>query len=100
MKELVAQLYPTSANPWTVAHQAPLSLEFSEQEYWGGLPFPPPEDLPNTGTEPASLALAGRLFTTAQPGKPLPKRALLLLLWLRIHFQEHMHKLLFTSLSF
>ena len=36
MKELVAQLYPTSANPWTVAHQAPLSMEFSRQEYWNG----------------------------------------------------------------
>ena len=40
---------------WTVAHQAPLFLGFSRQEYWGGLPFPPPGDLPNPGIEPVSL---------------------------------------------
>jgi hypothetical protein len=39
---------------WTVAHQAPLSMGFSRQEYWSGLPFPPPGDLPNPGTEPTS----------------------------------------------
>ena len=52
---------------WTVGHQAPLSMGFSRQEYWSGLPFPPPEDLPNPGIEPASPAtpaLAGRFFTT------------------------------------
>ena len=43
--------------PWTVVHQAPLSMEFSKQEYWSGLPFPPPGDLPNPGIEPASSAL-------------------------------------------
>ena len=56
------------ANPWTVACQAPLSMEFSRQEYWSGLPFPLPEDLSDPGIEPASLtspALAGRLFTTS-----------------------------------
>ena len=57
--------------PWTVGHQAPLSLEFSGQEYWSGLPFPLPGDLPNPGIKPASPALAGRLFTTEPPGKPL-----------------------------
>ena len=54
--------------PWTVAHQAPLSMGFSRQEYWSGLQFPPPGDLPNTGIKPASLmspALAGRFFTTS-----------------------------------
>ena len=45
------QLFVT---PWTVAHQAPLSMEFSRQEYWGGLPFPPPRDLPDPGTKPTS----------------------------------------------
>ena len=53
---------------WTVACQAPLSMEFSRQEYWGGLPFPPPGDLPDSGTEPASLTsptLAGGFFTTS-----------------------------------
>ena len=53
--------------PWTVAHQAPLSMGFSRQEYWSGVPCPPPGDLPDPGIEPASLmppALAGRFFTT------------------------------------
>ena len=44
------------ATPWTVAHQAPLSLEFSRQEFWSGVPFPPPGDLPNPGIKPTSLA--------------------------------------------
>ena len=55
--------------PWTVAQQDPLSLEFSRQEYWSGLPFPSPGDLPDPGIEPASPALAG-FFTTEPPGKP------------------------------
>ena len=52
--------------PWTVACQAPLSMGVSRQEYWNGLPCPPPGDLPHPGIEPASLmspALAGRFFT-------------------------------------
>ena len=54
------------AAPWTVAHQAPLPMEFSGQEYWSGMPLHPPGDLPDPGIEPASLessALAGRIFT-------------------------------------
>ena len=54
----------TLATPWTVAHQALLSMEFCRQEYWRRLPFPPPEDLPNAGMEPASPPMAGRFFTT------------------------------------
>ena len=53
--------------PWTVAHQAPLPLEFSRQEYWSRVPFPTPGDLPDLGIEPASLvsaSLAGGYFTT------------------------------------
>ena len=57
------------ASPWTVACQAPLSMEFSRKEYWSGLPFPPPGDLPDLGIEPSSPALAGRFFTTEPPGK-------------------------------
>jgi len=57
--------------PWTVACQAPLSMGFSRQEYWSGLPFPPPGDLPHPGTEPKSSALVGGFFTTVPPGKPL-----------------------------
>ena len=55
------------ATPWTVAHQAPLSMGFSRQEYWSGLSCPPVEDLSDPGIEPASLmspALSGKLFTT------------------------------------
>ena len=52
-----AQSCPTFATPWTVAHQAPLSMEFSRQEYWNGLLFPTPGDLPDPGIEPASPAL-------------------------------------------
>ena len=56
------------ATPWTVAHQAPLSTAFSREEYWSGLPYPPPMDLPDPGIEPKSLmspALAGGFFTTS-----------------------------------
>ena len=55
--------------PWTVAYQAPLSVGFCRQEYWSGLPFPLPEDLPGSGIQPASTALAGRFFTPALPRK-------------------------------
>ena len=50
---------------WTVAHQAPLSMGFSRQEYWSGLPHPPPGDLPDSGIEPVSPALAGSYFTSS-----------------------------------
>ena len=56
----------------TVAHQAPLSMGFSRQEYWSGLPFPPPRDLSDPGIKPTSLAppaLAGGFFTTSSPEK-------------------------------
>ena len=56
--------------PWTAAHQAPLSMGFSRQEHWSGLPFHSPGDLPDPGIEPKSPALAGRFFTTESPGKP------------------------------
>ena len=55
--------------PWTVACQAPLSLGFSSQEYWSGLPFPSLRDLPDPKIEPVSPALAGRFFATEPPGK-------------------------------
>ena len=58
------------ATPWTVACQATLSIEFSRQEYWSGLPSPPPGDLPDPRTEPAFPALAGRFFTNEPPWKP------------------------------
>ena len=69
-----------SAAPWTVACQAPLSMGCSRKEYWNGLPFPLPGDLPNGGIKPKPavfLALAGRLFATEPPGsKPTPSATL------------------------
>ena len=56
--------------PWTVTHQSPLSVRFPRQNYWSGLPFPSPENLPDPGIEHASPALAGRVFTTEPPGRP------------------------------
>ena len=67
----VAQYVRLFATPWTGAHQTPLSTEFSRQECWSELPFPPLEDLPNLGIELVSLAspsLAGRFFATEPPG--------------------------------
>ena len=66
------QLFVT---PWTVSHQAPLSMEFSRQEYWSGLPFPSPGDLPDPATEllspasPASPAFTSRYVIAEYPGK-------------------------------
>ena len=58
------------ATPWTVAHQAPLSMRFSMQELWSGLPCPSPRDLPDPGIEkPMSPVLTGRFFTTEPPRK-------------------------------
>ena len=59
------------ATPWTVAFQAPLFMRFPRQEYCSGLPFAPPGDLPNPGTEPASLVLAGRFLPLSHQGSPL-----------------------------
>ena len=53
--------------PWTVAHQAPLSMELSRQEYWSRLLFPPPGELPHPGTEPMSPVLASGFFNTEPP---------------------------------
>ena len=56
--------------PWIVAHQAPLSMEFSRQEYSGGLPFPSPEDLPDPGMEPASPTPQANSLLPEPPGEP------------------------------
>ena len=58
------------SNPWTIACQDPLSMEFSRQEFWSGLPFPSPGDLPNLGTEPGSSALQADSSPSEPPGKP------------------------------
>ena len=62
------QLFVT---PWTVAHQAPPSMGFSRQEYWSGLPFPSPGDLPDAGIEPGSPAFQADALTSKPPGKPM-----------------------------
>ena len=59
------------ANPWTVAWQSPLFMGFSRQEYWSGLPFPSPRDLPNPGIEPRFPALQTDALTSEPPGKPI-----------------------------
>ena len=59
-----------SVTPWTVAYQAPLSMAFSRQECWSGLPFPSPGDLPNPGIEPRSPTLQADALPSEPPGKP------------------------------
>jgi len=58
------------ATPWTVAHQAPQSMEFSRQEYWSGLPFPSPGDLPDPEIEPGSPALQADALLSEPQGSP------------------------------
>ena len=60
-----------SATPCTVARQAPLSMGLSRQEYWSGLPFPPPGDLPNPGIEPGTPALQADSLLPEPPGKTI-----------------------------
>ena len=75
VKALVAQsfqLYPTLFNPWTVACQAPLSMQFSRQKYWNGLPCPPPGDLPDSGIKTVSPA-APSLWADYLPSEPSGK---------------------------
>ena len=59
------------ATPWTVAYQAPLSMGFSRQECWSGLPFPSPGGLPDSGIEPGSPALQADALLSEPPGKPV-----------------------------
>ena len=68
---LVTQSRPTLCDPMdSSARQAPLSMEFSRQEYWSGLPFPSTEDLPNPGIKPGSPALQADCLPSEPPGKP------------------------------
>ena len=66
----VAQSCPTLWNPMDCTHQAPLSMGLSRQEYWSGLPFPSPGNLPNPETEPRSPTLQADALTSEPPGKP------------------------------
>ena len=67
---------PFLGTPWTVAYQAPLSMGFSRQEYWSGLPFPSPRDLPDPGTEPASPHCRQTLYHLSHQGNPLGREHL------------------------
>ena len=76
----VVPLVSGSVTPWTVAHKAPLSMGFPRHEYWSGLPFPTPGNLPDPEIECLSLVscvLAGRFYTTAPPEKPCCSQALM-----------------------
>ena len=64
---LVTRLYLTLATPWTVAHQPPLSMGFPRQEYWRGLPFPSPSDLPDPGIKPGLLLGRQILYHSLPP---------------------------------
>ena len=68
---LVAKLCPTLSTAWTVARQAPLSMGFSRQEYWSGLPCPSPGDLPHPGIEPRCPALQADYLLTEPPRRPI-----------------------------
>ena len=90
--------------PWTIAHQAPLSMVFSRQEYWGGLPCPPPGDLPDPGIKPASLLhwQVGSL-PLAPPGKTHTMSLVLIYLLtgssnLLVTFVQLPHLLIITNL--
>ena len=79
--------------PWTIARQAPLSMGFSRQKYWSGLPFPSPGDLPDPGIKHASPPLIGGFFTTEPPGKPRG-----ILKWsANLHRAEGSRKLIYTQ---
>ena len=68
---LVAKSCLTLATPWTVACQAPLSMGFSRQDYWSGLPFPPPGDLPDPGIRLGSPTLEADSLPSEPPGNPV-----------------------------
>ena len=70
MRESVLSHVRLFVTPWTVAHQAPLSIEFSRQEYWSGLPFPSPGDLPDPGIESSSPELQADSLPSEPPEMP------------------------------
>ena len=68
---LIVQLCLTLLTLWTVSHQSSLSIQFSRQEYWFGLPFPSPGDLPDPGIKPRSPAFQADFVLSVPPGKPI-----------------------------
>ena len=111
----VTKSCPTLVTPLTAAHQAPLSAGFPRQEYWSGVPFPPPGNLPDPGIEPRSPTLqavsstACRFFLTKPPGKPSGRIYSLLFLcliyscfirtWFRQHLLQKVHSALIVWLA-
>ena len=81
--------------PWTVAHQALLSMDFSRQEYWNGLPFPPPRDLPNPGIEPVSpvSCLAGGLLPLSHLGSPEYEVGGYIIIFFSVYLFKHTHSI-------
>ena len=79
------------ATLWTVARQAPLSMGFSRQECWSGLPFPSPGDLPDPGIEPGSSALQADALPSEPPGKPEEKNRCIqrFALFTEVYYKEH-----------
>ena len=77
--------------PWTVACQAPLSMEFSRQEYWSGLPFPPPGNLPDPWIKPESPALQADALLSELLGKPLFQTPILTSLKLYSFYDLRVH---------
>ena len=76
----VDQSCPTLWPPWTVVHQAALSMGFSRQESWSRLPFPSPGELPDPGMEPETPVLAGKFFTTESPEKTFKEAIILIII--------------------
>ena len=76
------------ATPWTVAYQAPPSMEFSRQEYWSGLPFPSPGDLPDPGIEPGFPTLQADALPSEPPGKLKSPIVKMSLFFINIYFYK------------
>ena len=84
-------LYPTLAIPWTVAHQGPLSMGFPRQEYWSGLPFLPPGDLPNPGIKPESPVLQEDSLPLSHQKSPQNSKAMPQKIKLSSHIIQQFH---------
>ena len=87
--EPLSHLCPTLCNPMAIARQTPPSMGFSRQEYWSGLPFPSPGDLPEPGIEPGSPALQADALTSEPPGKTLRDTQKLIAAWQKME-EKHM----------
>ena len=97
---LVAHHVQLFATPWTVACQAPLSMRFPRQEYWSGLPFPSPGDLPHPGIEPGSPAYQADSLPSEPTGKPNKQHSVVKYLWSSLILEITCRKLKRESLNF